>query len=292
VSWLDRAATAVGSAAVVQLARRSLDAAPPGSHDRWARTNHRGEQVTLLEGPAVAAGLVAGSLLSGQATRRARLATAAAVSTVAVVGCYDDLWGSASTKGLRGHLTALRSGEVTSGSVKVGVIGLTGLATARAIRPGAPVIGTLLDGALIAGVANLVNLLDLRPGRALKASLATAVLASASPVASLAAPVVGAAAGALPADLKEESMLGDCGANAVGAALGCALVAGASRPSRLAALAGIVALTLASEKISFSDWIDAHPVATWLDRLGRRQRAPEAPPAGSGAPAPLVGSPR
>jgi hypothetical protein len=269
VTWLARAVTAAGSAAVVQLGRRAVDVAPPGGRDLWARTNHRGEQVTLLEGPAVAAGLVIGSLLSRQTTVRARSATAAAVSAAAAVGCYDDLWGSTTTKGLRGHLSALRSGHVTSGAVKVGVIGMTGLAAARAIRPGGSMVGTSLDGALIAGSANLVNLLDLRPGRALKAGLTVAALASISSVA-LAAPVAGAAAGALPGDLAEESMLGDCGANAIGAALGCALVAGSGRGVRLGALAGILALTLASEKVSFSAWIDAHPAAAWLDRLGRR----------------------
>jgi UDP-N-acetylmuramyl pentapeptide phosphotransferase/UDP-N-acetylglucosamine-1-phosphate transferase len=271
VTWLDRAATAAGSAAVVRLGRRTLEAAPPGGRELWARSNHRGEQVTLLEGPAVAAGLVVGTLLSRDTTARTRLAIAAAVSTVALVGCYDDLWGSTSTKGLRGHLSALRSGKLTSGAVKIGVIGLSGLAAARVIRTGRSTLGTVLDGALIAGAANLVNLFDLRPGRALKVGLSAAAVASASPAGSLAAPVVGAAAGALPGDLAEESMLGDCGANAIGAALGCALVAGSGRPARLGALAGIVALTLASEKVSFSAWIDSLPAATWLDRVGRRQ---------------------
>jgi UDP-N-acetylmuramyl pentapeptide phosphotransferase/UDP-N-acetylglucosamine-1-phosphate transferase len=270
VTWLDRAVTAVGSAAIVQLGRRAVDTAPPGGHDLWARTNHRGEQVTLLEGPAVTAGLVIGSLLSRQTTLRARLATTAAVSAVAVVGCYDDLWGSTTAKGLRGHLSALRSGQVTSGAIKVGVIGLTGLGAARAIKPGGSMVGTALDGALIAGAANLVNLFDLRPGRALKVGITVAGLASVSSVAPLAAPVVGVSAGALPGDLAEEAMLGDCGANAIGAALGCALVAGTGRGVRLGSLAGIVWLTMASEKVSFSAWIDAHPAATWLDRLGRR----------------------
>jgi UDP-GlcNAc:undecaprenyl-phosphate/decaprenyl-phosphate GlcNAc-1-phosphate transferase len=267
VTWADRAAAAIGSAAVVWIGRRALESAPPGGTELWARTNHRGERVTLLEGPAVAAGLAAGSLLSREASARTRLATAGAVCTVAAVGCYDDLWGSTSTKGLRGHLSALRSGQVTSGSVKIGVIGLTGLAAARVIRSGGTLAGTLLDGAAIAGTANLVNLLDLRPGRALKAGLVASV--GASPVAPLASPVVGAIAAALPGDLGEESMLGDCGANAVGAALGCVLVSGSSRVARLSALAGIVALTLVSETVSFSAWIDSHPAATWLDRLGR-----------------------
>jgi len=274
VTWLDRAATALGSAAVVQVGGRAIEAAPPGGHDLWVRTNHRGEQVTLLEGPAVAAGLAVGSLLTRHTSARVRFATAAAVSTVAMVGCYDDLRGATTTKGLRGHLSALRSGQVTSGAVKLGVIGLTGLAAARAIKPSGSMAGVVLDGALIAGAANLVNLFDLRPGRALKVGMTAAALASASPAASLAAPIVGATAGALPGDLAEESMLGDCGANAVGAALGCALVAGSGRGARLGALAGIVALTLASEQVSFSSWIDSHPAATWLDQLGRRPPDP------------------
>jgi UDP-N-acetylmuramyl pentapeptide phosphotransferase/UDP-N-acetylglucosamine-1-phosphate transferase len=125
----------------------------------------------------------------------------------------------------------------------------------------------------VAGTANLFNLLDLRPGRALKVSLvaAPAVLAP-HPAAGLAAAVVGTGAALLPADLAERSMLGDCGANAVGAVLGTAMVAATPRPVRLVLLAAVTGLTLASEKVSFTKVIEATPVLRELDAIGRRPR--------------------
>ncbi len=128
------------------------------------------------------------------------------------------------------------------------------------------------SGALIAGTANLVNLLDLRPGRALKvvAALgAVTTLAGGEPGA-LGAAATGSALAALPADLGERAMLGDTGANAAGALLGVALAARLERPARLLALAGVTALTLASERVSFTAVIERTPVLDALDRLGRR----------------------
>ena len=76
-------------------------------------------------------------------------------------------------------------------------------------------------------------------------------------------------------------MLGDAGANALGAMLGAAAAASLPRPGRVAVLAGVVALTAASEKISFTKVIQRTPPLHWLDMLGRR---PVADPAG-GSPA-------
>ena len=98
----------------------------------WSRTNHRGEPVTLLEGPAVAAGAIAGVLaqagvraISGSSRRglRSRVEVAMVLGAVgaAAFGAYDDLAGSGDRRGFRGHLGALRHGEVTTGAVKLGV---------------------------------------------------------------------------------------------------------------------------------------------------------------------------
>jgi hypothetical protein len=132
-----------------------------------------------------------------------------------------------------------------------------------------------LDTVLVAGTANLVNLLDLRPGRAAKAvgllglvlSLGTARPGRAS-VPGL-APVLGAVAGVLPGDLAGRSMLGDCGANALGAGLATAAVAVLPRPVRVAALLGVAGLNAASERVSFTAVIEATPWLRRLDRLGR-----------------------
>jgi UDP-N-acetylmuramyl pentapeptide phosphotransferase/UDP-N-acetylglucosamine-1-phosphate transferase len=140
------------------------------------------------------------------------------------------------------------------------------------------VLDVLAGGAVVAGSANLVNLLDLRPGRAVKATLLAAPFVGGGvPVA--AAPA-GAALGVLPEDLAERTMLGDTGANAAGALLGVAALVSARRRGRWALLAALVALTVASEKVSFTRVIDATPVLRELDAWGRRPPGP--PPVTAG----------
>src|SRR5256885_1763675 len=53
------------AAGAARLAYSAMSRRPPGGPKPWSRTNHRGEPVTLLEGPAVAAGAVAGVLAQG-----------------------------------------------------------------------------------------------------------------------------------------------------------------------------------------------------------------------------------
>jgi hypothetical protein len=260
-------------------ADRSLDALsrqPPGGPDRWTRTNHRGEQVTLLEGPAYALGALAGVVATPGLPARARLGAVTAVGGAAVFGLYDDLAGNADARGLRGHLGALARGEVTTGAVKIG--GLVGVGLVAARAAGLRGVDAVTGAGVVAGAANLLNLLDLRPGRALKVGLlhaAALALPDSRPGAGravLAGPV-GAAAGVLRPDLAERAMLGDAGANALGAAIGYGVLTSYGRVGRLAHLAAIVALTLASERVSFTRVIEQTPVLAWADRLGRRPAA-------------------
>jgi hypothetical protein len=76
----------------------------------------------------------------------------------------------------------------------------------------------------------------------------------------------------LPGDLAERTMLGDAGANSLGAVVGLALVAREGRAGRLAHLAAVTTLTLASEKVSFTQVIAGNPALRWLDELGRTSR--------------------
>ena len=105
----------------------------------------------------------------------------------------------------------------------------------------------LADAALVALAANLGNLLDRAPGRTIKVGLLVyvplALAAGTSPVGLAVASVVGAAAGLLHADLRERLMLGDTGANLLGAVLGLAVVLETSRPVRTAVLIVLVLST-------------------------------------------------
>jgi UDP-GlcNAc:undecaprenyl-phosphate GlcNAc-1-phosphate transferase len=270
--------TVLAGAAASRLAWAALTRRPPGGRPRWERTNHRGEPLTLLEGPALAVGACAALAAAPGLDARLKAAGAVAVGGAAAFGVLDDLAERGSRKGLRGHLGALAGGEVTTGGIKVAGLAATGAAAAAlALSSGgagrARPRELVPAAALVAGCANLANLLDLRPGRALKVALlpAPAALAAGS-AGALVAAVTGPAFALLPEDLGERAMLGDGGANAAGALLGVALVAGAGPRVRLAALAAVAGLTLASEKVSFTKVIEATPVLRELDLLGRRPR--------------------
>ena len=278
-----RALRLVSAALGAAAARRLLQVAPTEP----ARTNFRGRTVSLAAGPALATSASVSAAAGALADRRPRLAAAFLVAGLGAgaLGRFDDQASARAenapasrpvptAKGFRGHVGALRRGQVTSGLVKLVGIGATGLVAAallpsrrRGLRRAAE-IG--LGAGVIAGTANLVNLLDLRPGRALKAGLLLGGPLAASRVGAAVAGPVGAAAAVLPDDLGERVMIGDCGANALGALLGVGLVARTGIAGRAALFAGIAALTAASERVSFTAVIEATPGLRDLDRLGRR----------------------
>jgi UDP-GlcNAc:undecaprenyl-phosphate/decaprenyl-phosphate GlcNAc-1-phosphate transferase len=300
--------TGVASALAARAAYRALRRYPPAGEQTWTRTNHRRELVTLLEGPAVAVGAIAaqaigatvagrqGTVAGRQGSRipqssertvgsRSSLALAVTGGGALGFGVLDDLAGSGERRGLAGHLGALRHGEVTTGTVKLAGLAATGLAGGLLL--GGRRSDVVINTGLIAGGANLLNLFDLRPGRAIKVAALCAGLIAAggaatgpdrsAGLAAVAAPL-GAGLGLLPEDLGERAMLGDAGANALGAMLGAAAAQALPRPARAALLAGIVALTAASERVSFTKVIERTPALRRLDMLGRRP-GPAAPAA-------------
>jgi UDP-GlcNAc:undecaprenyl-phosphate/decaprenyl-phosphate GlcNAc-1-phosphate transferase len=265
------AITAGAAAAMARASYAGLRRWPPGGAARWTRTNHRGEPVTLLEGPALALGAGAASALAPGLSPRGRAALVAAGAGAAAFGAYDDLAGSGGRRGFRGHLAALASGEMTTGAMKIAGIGAAG--AAAAVLAGGPLADVLINTGLTAGGANLINLFDLRPGRAIKVALAAGALVAGAGGPEAAGTVAGPAGAALALlgdDLGERAMLGDLGANALGAMLGAAAAVTLSRPARIAMLAGILGLTAASEVVSFTAVIERTPALRRLDMLGRR----------------------
>jgi len=165
---------------------------------------------------------------------------------VAAIGFADDLW-SGPERGFRRHLSAGR----TTGVLKLLAIPAYALARTRS-----------LSGALLVGLAaNALNQLDTRPGRALKAYIATALAVDAP---------LGIAVLLLPYDLREMTMLGDAGANALGALLGLNSVDRLTGRGRWIAIGGLAGLTVLGEHLSLGAVIERTPGLAQLDRLGRR----------------------
>lgn len=251
------------------------------------RTRPDGSAVSLREGPAIVAALLVGSPWvarrgqgGGIRAGRALASYGVAIGGSAVAGILDDHGeqirpGYGQEKGLHGHLGALREGRITTGFAKIIIIGASGLASA-ALLAGAQQSGAERRGVLaelmragisataIAGWANVINLLDLRPGRALKVALVIALPA----LPRGAAPVVAAGASVLAEDLVGHTMLGDTGANALGAALGW-MAASSKRSVSLLGASCAVVLTIASEKVSFSQVIARQPLLRAIDQAGR-----------------------
>lgn len=185
---------------------------------------------------------------------------------VAVLGIIDDLCGEATRKGFRGHLTG---GRLSTGTLKAwgGVL----VSTAIASSISSSVWQTLLNGIIIALMANFVNLLDLRPGRAAKFFLILGGLVYLLKPRAL-GPLFGmlwAVAGFLPWDLRRVAMMGDAGSNPLGAVLGLACVLSLPLYGRIVLASALILVNALSEKVSFSRVIESNRFLRFIDQLGR-----------------------
>ncbi len=227
--------------------------------------------VLLIEGGRVLAGALGAGDLTSTPARRAVLL---AVVGFGLLGFVDDLLGAGEARGFGGHLRALRRGHITTGFLKL--LGGGALALVLASTTGERHVQLIVDAALIAFAANFANLLDRRPGRTIKFALVAyvpvAIVCGTGATGIAIAPVVGAAFALAPEDLHERCMLGDTGANVLGAVLGLAVVFEASSWVRVTVMIALALLNLASERVSYSAVIArVRPLAAF-DRLGRTIR--------------------
>ncbi|MGQ0824788.1 MAG: hypothetical protein ACT4OX_07150 [Actinomycetota bacterium] len=189
-----------------------------------------------------------------------------------LLGFVDDILATAEDRGFRGHLRALTTGRVTTGLLKI----VGGAAVAFVLASQDDFVSgkrLLADAVLIALAANLGNLLDRAPGRVLKVGLLAwlpiAIAAGTGEVGVAVAVVIGAYCGLFGDDLRERFMIGDTGANVLGAVLGLAVVLEFGRGVRNVVLVALVVLNLAAEFVSFSRVIERVPALRRFDHMGR-----------------------
>lgn len=249
------------------------------------RRNYRGVDVPVAAGVVIVLALLTIEALLAvlaalghdvePAGAGARWLTLALATGFGLLGAFDDVAAYGDDRGFRGHLGNLAKGRLTTGGIKLvgggllalGVVGATGVDN---------LLDLLVGAALVALSANVGNLFDRAPGRCTKVTVLAAVplvLAAGSsgrPLLVGVVAVVGAGCGLLAFDLREELMLGDAGANVLGAAVGFGVVLTSGLVVQSVVLVVVVALNVASERVSFSRIIDSVPVLRALDRLGRR----------------------
>jgi UDP-GlcNAc:undecaprenyl-phosphate/decaprenyl-phosphate GlcNAc-1-phosphate transferase len=254
----------------------------------FVRENYRGVSLPFPGGIAIVA---AGVLAVGAWTGFARIAELDPLDSglvigltyplgVALLGLVDDLL-AGSSRGWRGHGRSVLAGEFSTGALKA----VGSLALALYVLEGTAYedgVGRyLLAVTLLVLTTNLFNLLDLRAGRSAKAFLLLGVLLSLiawhgrHPAGIGAAPlwIVGPLAAPILVvgfyDLRERTMLGDVGANLIGAVAGLWLIYAFDTTGQLISLAVVLALTVYGEFRSLNTLIERTPLLRQIDSIGR-----------------------
>jgi len=248
----------------------------------FVRHNYRGVEVAFPAGVGIiAAAFVAliplaliDELADSNVFRPDSGIVLAYVTAVALLGLLDDVVGSAHDdlpRGWRGHARATLRGGFSTGALKAA--GSLGVALFVLSGRGASAGQYLLSVALLVLATNFFNLLDLRPGRSIKALvlLGAGLTIGSSDVHPLW--TVGLFAGPvlvlLPLDLGERAMLGDTGSNVIGAIAGLWLVLTLSTLGQAIALGVIAVATVYGEFRSLSELIERAPILRQLDSFGR-----------------------
>lgn len=190
---------------------------------------------------------------------------------ISFLGFIDDMLGQRDTLGFRGHFGALFRGRLTTGGLKALGGGLIALFVAVFSSTGWTNI--LLNALVLALFTNMLNLLDLRPGRAIKGFLffliVLLIVAGFKSDWLLVAPLLGAVLCYFPYDLKARAMMGDAGSNVLGFSLGFLAVSSLSLYARIGVLIFLVAMHIYTEKYSLTRTIEHNPLLRRIDNLGR-----------------------
>lgn len=246
--------------------------------DGFVRENYRGRELPFPAGFAIVAAAVLSLVVLAPLDELGDddvLAPGLGPVVVYVVGVgflglVDDAF-SGTSRGWRGHGRAVLGGGFSTGALKAA--GALGLALYVMAGRGLETGEYLVAVAVLVLATNLFNLLDLRPGRSVKAflllgaglTLGTWDLQPLWTLGLFAGPVVVLGV----ADVRERAMLGDTGSNLIGALAGLWLVLALGTTGQLVALAFLALITLYGEFRSISAFVERTPVFRELDSLGR-----------------------
>lgn len=190
--------------------------------------------------------------------------------SMSFVGIIDDSLGNRGVTGLLGHFKALFKGTLTTGAFKALLGGFVGLTIAVTISKSIPniIVATLV----VALSTNMMNLFDLRPGRAIKVYTILAIIifiASAKFQREVMMLILPAVLAYFYFDLRALTMMGDAGSNVLGVSLGVFIVSSFGLAVQVVCLILLVLIHILTEKFSLTKIIENNKFLNYLDRLGR-----------------------
>ena len=185
-------------------------------------------------------------------------------------GALDDLIGNRNVSGLKGHFKSLFKGELTTGGFKALFGGFVGLVVSVCIS--SSIVDIIVNTLIIALSTNLMNLFDLRPGRAIKAYLVIMIpiyITLTGYIKALPLLILPNVLAYFNTDLKARGMMGDTGSNVLGISIGVLMAFGYGIKVRVAWLVFLVLMHLITEKFSLTKIIEKNRVLKFIDNLGR-----------------------
>ena len=185
-------------------------------------------------------------------------------------GIMDDVIGNRDVSGLKGHFKSLLKGSLTTGGFKALFGGFVGILISLVASNN--IWELMINTLIIALSTNLMNLLDLRPGRAIKGYLFTTLvmcLTLTGFIRVLPLLLLPSVLAYFNADLKAKAMMGDAGSNVLGISIGIIMVFGYSFNVRLCWLVFLILIHLLTEKYSLTKIIENNKLLNFIDKLGR-----------------------
>jgi UDP-N-acetylmuramyl pentapeptide phosphotransferase/UDP-N-acetylglucosamine-1-phosphate transferase len=193
------------------------------------------------------------------------------IMSMAFIGILDDLIGNRDVSGLKGHFKSLLNGKLTTGGFKALFGGFVALLISVSISSN--IIDIVVNTLLIALSTNLMNLLDLRPGRAIKGYLFISLIllfaVSRYYDKLIIVLLMSNVAAYFKDDLKANSMMGDTGSNVLGIATGIIIAYNFSFVVRLCVLILLILIHVITEKYSLTKIIENNKILNYIDMLGR-----------------------
>lgn len=185
-------------------------------------------------------------------------------------GILDDIIGNRDVSGLKGHFKSLLKGRLTTGGFKALFGGFVGLIISVAISKN--ITDIIVNTLIIALSTNLMNLFDLRPGRAIKAYLVVMIIIFVTLtgyIKILPLLILPNVLAYFNYDLKAKAMMGDTGSNVLGISIGILMAFGYTLNVRLGWLVFLILIHIFTEKFSLTKIIEKNKVLNFIDRLGR-----------------------